>query len=340
MLGPAAVPSGTVVELGEATPATVPGGVWQTPVWTVTGTTTDRRRRSRARRSRSSSRRTRRSTSRLTDTLVGQGRFSVAKSVDDAGLGSPDTFTFQWWVDDVQQSPDLVVASDGTVPGSDRRRPRQRRRAGRGPARGPGRRHLDGPDLCGHRWRRPRPPSTAASRSPSAAAAPSARCRSPTWSSPTRVVLGGFAVRKVVAGATAEVPTGALFTGHLDLHRGRVHRDVLRRVVGGGRWHGRRRRVPRRDRLHRRGGRGPAGRRVHVRRSRPPAAASSSLPGDPAIVGLVTATNTYDDDAELAATGADGCGRHRPWRLRSPCCSALMLTLAARRARRPPRQHD
>ena len=116
VLGPAAVPSGTVVELGEATPATVPGGVWQTPVWTVTGTTTIPPTQPGAQVAFVVEENAEVVVS-LTDTLTGQGRFSVAKSVGDAGLGSPVTFTFQWWVDDVRQSPDLVVASDGTVLG-------------------------------------------------------------------------------------------------------------------------------------------------------------------------------------------------------------------------------
>jgi len=115
-LGPVAVPAGTLIELGELPPPAVAGGVWGDPVWDVSGTTTvpptedgaevafvvgadDE------------------ITLNVTNVLHGQGRFSVQKSADDAGLGSPDAFAFQWWVDDVRQSPDLEVASDGTVLG-------------------------------------------------------------------------------------------------------------------------------------------------------------------------------------------------------------------------------
>ena len=261
VLGPAAVPSGTVVELGEATPATVPGGVWQAPVWTVTGTTTipptqpgaqvafvveeDAE-----------------IVVTLTDTLAGQGRFSVAKSVDDAGLGSPDTFTFQWWVDDVQQSPDLVVASDGTVLG---------------------------------------PIDVAPDSVVELVEVPPADPASGTWTAPTWTVTGGTAATAEHGGFAFTVGRGSAVSavqvtnvvepdpvvlGGFAVGRswpGRPARcrrapcsrgpgpaappeppDDLRHVVGGGRRDGRGRRVPRRDGLHGRGGRGPAGRRVHV----------------------------------------------------------------------------
>ena len=64
--------------------------------------------------------------------------------------------------------------------------------------------------------------------------------------------------------------------------------------------------------------------------------------GDPAVVGLVTATNTYADpaeDAELAATGADGVEGTTVSAALALVLGAI-LTLAARRARRPLHQRD
>ena len=339
VLGPAAVPSGTVVELGEATPATVPGGVWQAPVWTVTGTTTiaptqpgaqvafvveeDAA-----------------VVVTLTDTLVGQGRFSVAKSVDDAGLGSPATFTFQWWVDDVQQSPDLVVASDGTVLGPIDVAPDSVVELVEVPP----------ADPAGGTWTEPTwtvTGGTAATAEHGGFAFTVGRgsavsaVQVTNVVEPDPVVLGGFAVRKVVAGAAGAVPAGAVFTGTWSCSAagatgtssGTWSVAAGGTVVVGGFPVGTVCTVA--EDADQPGGAftstlSPAGGRVVV------------AAGDPAVVGLVTATNTYADpaeDAELAATGADGVEGTTAAAALTLVLGAI-LTLAARRARRPLRQRD
>ena len=300
VLGPAAVPSGTVVELGEATPATVPGGVWQTPVWTVTGTTTIAPTQPGAQVAFVVEEDADVAIT-LTDTLVGQGRFSIAKSVDDAGLGSPATFTFQWWVDDVQQSPDLVVASDGTVlgpidvapdsvvelvevPPADpaggtwtdadvgghrrhgRDRPARRLRVHRGP----GQRRQRG---AGHERGRARPRRARRLRGQEGRGRSGGRgsgrgaAFTGTWSCSAAGATGtSSGAWSVAAGGTVVVggfPVGTVCTVAEDADQpGGTFTSTL----------------------------SPAGGRVVV------------AAGDPAVVGLVTATNTYADPAEAPSS--------------------------------------
>lgn len=340
VLGPATVPSGTVVELGEATPATVPGGVWQTPVWTVTGTATIAPTQPGAQVAFVVDEDAEIAVV-LTDTLVGQGRFSVAKSVDDAGLGAPAAFTFQWWVDDVQQSPDLVVASDGTVLGPVDVAPDSVVELVEVPP----------ADPVGGTWSAPTfAVSGGTTATPEHGGFAFTVGRGSAVSAvqvtnvvdPDAVVLGGFAVTKVVAGATAGVPAGAVFTGTWSCSAAGASGATTGTwsvaaggtVVVDGFAVGTLCTVA--EDADQPGGEftsalSPAGGRIVV------------AAGDPAVVGLVTATNTYadpsDDGAELAATGADGVdGTARTAALALLLGTAL--TLAARRARRPARQRD
>lgn len=340
VLGPAAVPSGTVVELGEVTPAAVPGGVWQTPVWTVTGTTTIPPTQPGAQVAFVVDQDAEVVVS-LTDTLVGQGRFSVAKSVDDAGLGSPATFTFQWWVDDVPQSPDLVVASDGTVLGPIDVAPDSVVELVEVPP----------VDPAGGSWTAPTwAVSGGTTVTPAHGGFAFTVGRGSAVSAvqvtnvvqPDAPVLGGFAVRKVVAGATSSVPSGARFTGTWSctaagaagLPSGTWSVAAGGTVVVTG---------------------FPVGTVCTVTEDadQPGSAFTSALSpaggrvvvaaGDPAVVGLVTATNTYadpsDDAAQLATTGADGVDGTA----RAAALALLLggaLTWAAQRARRPARPRD
>ena len=256
----------------------------------------------------------------LTDTLVGQGRFSLAKSVDDAGLGSPATFAFQWWVDDVQQSPDLVVASDGTVLGPIDVAPDSVVELVEVPPADPARRHLDGPTwtVTGGADRDPQHGGFAFTVG---RAAPSARSRSPTWSSPTPSCSAASRCGRSVAAARRGSARGSVH-GTWSCSCGRVDRGVLRRVVGCGRRNRRVRRVPRRDGdvaedADQPGGAftstlSPAGGRVVV------------AAGEPAVVGLVAATNTYADPSRTPSSRrpARTAWRAPPWRPRSRWCWA------------------
>ncbi|GEL96290.1 collagen-binding domain-containing protein [Cellulomonas composti] len=115
LLGPVTVPAGMTIELREILPS-VDGGDWAEPQWSVSGaeeipptqggdiafvvgTGADIE-------------------VHASNTLVGQGRFSIAKTVtDEDGVGSvPDEFAFELWVDG-ERRDDLVVPSDGTVVG-------------------------------------------------------------------------------------------------------------------------------------------------------------------------------------------------------------------------------
>ncbi|KQR16901.1 collagen-binding domain-containing protein [Cellulomonas sp. Leaf334] len=338
VLGPATVPSGTVVELGEATPATVPGGVWQTPVWTVTGTTTIAPTQPGAQVAFVVDEDAEIAVT-LTDTLVGQGRFSVAKSVDDAGLGAPASFTFQWWVDDVQQSPDLVVASDGTVLGPVDVAPDSVVELV----------EVLPADPVGGTWTAPTfavTGGTTATPEHGGFAFTVGRGSAVSAVQVTNVVepdvapvLGGFAVRKVVTGAA---PAGAVFTGTWSCSAPGASgaSSGAWSVAGGG--------TVVVDGF-------PVGTICTVAEDadQPGGAFTSTLSpaggrvvvaaGDPAVVGLVTATNSYadtsDDGAELAATGADGVdGTARAAALALLLGAAL--TVAAQRARRPALQRD
>ena len=340
VLGPAAVPgaTGTVVELGEATPGEpcrVASG--STPVWTVTGTTTiaptqpgaqvafvveedaD-------------------SSVTLTDTLVGQGRLSIAKAVDDAGLGSPVHLH--------------LPAVGGRRPAVARPRRPLRRHGPRPDRRAPNSVvelvEVPPADPAGGTWTAPTWTVTGArTATPEHGGFAFTVGRGSAVSAvqvtnvvePDPVVLGGFAVRKVVAGATTEVPLGARFTGTWSCTAAGATGASSGTWSVGGRRDRRRRRVPRRDGPHCCRGRGPARRHVHVDAS-PAGGRVVVAAGDPAVVGLVTATNTYDDGAELAATGADGVEEGTTVAAALALVLGAVLTLTALCARRPLRAHD
>lgn len=115
LLGPVSVPAGTRIELGELLPV-VDGGDWAEPTLTLTGAdevaptqggqvafvVDDGAEVAIG----------------VQNTLVGEGRFSIAKEVvDPDGVGgAPDDFTFELWVDGVRQD-DLVVPGDGSTVG-------------------------------------------------------------------------------------------------------------------------------------------------------------------------------------------------------------------------------
>lgn len=350
-LGLASVASGTLVELAEPVPPTVPGGVWQAPVWAVTGASTVIPTQGGAQVAFRVQEGAKVEVS-LTDTLRGQGRFSVAKSVDDAGLGAPETFSFQWWVDGVRQPADLVVASDGTVLGPIDVAPDSVVELV----------EVRPADPVGGTWTAPTWAVTGgASATPEHGGFAFTVGRGSAVSAVrvTNVVdpdvvpaLGGFAVRKVVAGATDAVPAGALFTGTWSCNAAGTTGTSSGTwsvasggtvVVGGF----------------------PVGTVCTVAEDpdQPGGAFTSVLSpaggqvvvaaGDPAVVGLVTATNTYaatlpdggstpgagtpggaapDDAAALAATGADGVGSTALAAVLALLLGAT-LTLAARRAR-------
>ncbi|GEK22222.1 collagen-binding domain-containing protein [Cellulomonas xylanilytica] len=343
VLGPATVPSGTEVELGEVTPAPVPGGVWQAPVWAVTGAATIPPTQPGAQVAFVVAPDAEVAVS-LTDTLVGQGRFTVAKSVDDAGLGAPSTVSFQWWVDGVQQSPDLVVATDGTVLGPVDVAPDSVVELV----------EVLPPDPVGGSWTAPiftvaggataTPEhggfAFAVGRGSAVSAVQVANVVEPD----VAPAQGGFAVRKVVAGATGTVPAGAVFTGTWSCDAAGATGAT------SGAW------------SVRAGGTVvvegfPVGTVCTVAEGadQPGGAFTSALSpaggrvvvaaGDPVTTGLVTVTNTYtavppdvspDDGAELAATGADGVGSTAVGAALVLLLGATMM-LAAHRARRVPR---
>lgn len=115
-LGPVTLPAGTLVELKEVVPESVDGGDWDPVDWDVSGATTVAP--------------THGGDVAFTvadgaevsvtanNNLVGEGRFSISKTVvdsDDVG-GVPDDFTFHLWVNGEQQD-DLVVPGDGSEVG-------------------------------------------------------------------------------------------------------------------------------------------------------------------------------------------------------------------------------
>ncbi|KQR08583.1 collagen-binding domain-containing protein [Cellulomonas sp. Leaf334] len=315
LLGPVTVPSGELIELGEPTPPAVPGGVWQTPVWAVTGATTTTPTQPGAQVAFVVEEDAQVAVS-LTDTLAGQGRFSIAKSLDDAGLGSPDTFTFQWWVNDVAQTPDLVVAADGTVLGPIDVAPDSVIEL----------LEVAPADPAGGTWTAPTfdvVGGTPATPQHGGFAFTVGRGSAVSAVTVTNVVepdpvpvTGGFAVQKVVAGAVSVVPPGAVFTGTWTCDAAGAAGTTsgtwsvaagATAVVAGF----------------------PVGTTCVVAEdaTQPGGTFTATLvpadgtvvvaAGDPTVAGLVTVTNTYPapptprptpapDDSELAVTGADG----------------------------------
>lgn len=212
-VGPVSVPAGAVVELGELPPPEVLGGVWQEPAWAVSGGTAVAATQEGAQVAFAVAGGAE-VAAQATNELVGQGLFSVRKQVEDPdGVGgAPATFTFAWWVDDVRQPQDLVVAADGSATAPLVVAPDAVVELVEVPPAAP----------AGARWE---PVTWAlAGSTPQPAAHGGLAFRVGQGSAVAAVTAtnvlaadvaatGGFAVTKRVAGATAGLPAAAVFTG-------------------------------------------------------------------------------------------------------------------------------